>query len=95
MGLGDVIGRFGRGAGGVLGPGGLRFGLGRELAVLDAPDVVTLRVVGVTAEGLAVLFADFATLGGLLDRQADATTRGVEFDDLDPEFLTGADDLVG
>jgi len=32
---------------GVLGPGGLRLGLGRELAVLQGADVVTGVVVGV------------------------------------------------
>ena len=47
------------------------------------------------AEGLAVLLGDLATFGGLLDREADATTGRVEFDDLDPQFLTGRDDLVG
>ena len=41
--LGGLRGEFG----GVLGPGGLCFGLGGELAVLDGTDVVPLGVVGV------------------------------------------------
>ena len=41
------------------------------------------------------LGGDDATLGGLLDRQADAPALQVEVDDLDPEFLTRRDDLFG
>ena len=52
----------------VLLPGGLTFGGG------VAPDVVAVGVVGMLAERLLVLGGDLATLGGLLDRQADTTT---------------------
>ena len=44
---------------------------------------------------LAVLGGEFATLGGLLDRQADAATGEVEIDDLHPQLFTGRDDLLG
>ena len=44
---------------------------------------------------LAVLGGEFATFGGLLDRQRDATTSEVEIDDLHPQLLAGGDDLLG
>ena len=49
----------------------------------------------VDLEVLAVLLGQLATLGGLLDRQADAAAGEVEIDDLDPQLLAGRDDLVG
>ena len=49
----------------------------------------------VDAEVLAVLLGQLATLGGLLDRQADAAAGEVEVDDLDPQLLAGGDDLLG
>jgi hypothetical protein len=70
----------------VLGPCGL--GLGRCLAL----DPVACRV---DLEVLAVLGGEFATLSGLLDRQADAAAGEVEIDDLDPQLLAGGDDLLG
>ena len=47
------------------------------------------------AEGLTVLLGDLASVGGLLDRQADSTTLEVDLDDLDPQLLAGRDDLLG
>ena len=44
---------------------------------------------------LLVLGRHDATLGGLLDREADPSTLEVQVDDLHPEFLTGGDDLLG
>ena len=44
---------------------------------------------------LAILSSELATFGGLLDRQADATTCEVEIDDLDPELFAWRDDLLG
>ena len=49
----------------------------------------------VDLEVLAVLLGQLATLGSLLDRQADAATGEVEIDDLDPQLLAGGDDLLG
>ena len=49
----------------------------------------------VDLEVLAVLLGQLATLGGLLDRQADPPAGEVEVDDLDPQLLAGRDDLVG
>ncbi len=79
-----------------VGPRRLRLGLGGELAlgVVEA-DVVALFVVGVLAEGLAVLLGDLAALGRLLDRQGDTAALQVDVDDLDPELLAGRDDLLG
>ena len=80
----------------IVGPCGLCLGLGGELGLgKDRTDVVALFVVGVLTEGLAVLLGHFATLGGLLDRQADPTTLEVDVDDLDPQLFTGGDDLLG
>ena len=81
---------------GEVGPGRLRLGLGGELAlgVVEA-DVVALLVVGVLAEGLAVLLGDLAALGRLLDRQADPAALQVDVDDLDPQLLARGDDLLG
>ena len=70
----------------VLGPCGLALGVvaaGGPVAVL------------VDLEVLAVLLGQLATLGGLLDRQADAAAGEVEIDDLDPQLLAGRDDLLG
>ena len=53
-------------------------------------DVVALLVVGVLAEGLAVLLGDLATLGRLLDRQADAAALEVDVDDLHPQLFARA-----
>ena len=44
---------------------------------------------------LLVLGRHDATLGGLLDREADPSTLKVQVDDLHPEFLTWGDDLFG
>ncbi len=46
-------------------------------------------------EVLLVLGCDHATLGSLLDRQADASALEVEVDDLDPQLLAGTDHLLG
>ena len=70
----------------VLGPGGLALGVG----VAGGPVAVLVDL-----EVLAVLLGQLATLGGLLDRQADAATGEVEIDDLDPQLLAGRDDLLG
>ena len=67
------------------------------------PSSFTLAVIGaggpvavlVDLEVLTVLLGELAALGGLLDREADATASEVEIDDLDPQFLTGRDDLLG
>jgi hypothetical protein len=79
------------GLGVVVGPG--LVGLGRMLD--RAADVVALGVVGVLAEVLLVLGGHDATLGGLLDRQADAPAREIEIDDLDPQLFAGRHDLLG
>ena len=47
------------------------------------------------AEVLLVLGCDDASLGGLLDRQADPAALEVEVDDFHPEFLTRGDHLLG
>ena len=70
----------------VLGPRG--FGLCRRFALDPVAGGVDLEV-------LTVLGGEFATFGGLLDRQADATAGEVEIDDLHPQLLTGGDDLLG
>ena len=44
---------------------------------------------------LLVLGGYHATLGSLLDRQADPTALEVQVDDLDPQFLAGGHDLLG
>ena len=49
----------------------------------------------VDLEVLAVLLGQLATLGGLLDRQADPPAGEVEIDDLHPQLLAGRDDLIG
>ena len=67
----------------------------RGVGVEAGTDVVALVVVGVLAEVLLVLGGHDATLGGLLDRQADSATVEVEVDDLDPELFTGRDDPSG
>ncbi len=99
LGRGDV--RSGRGLGSSRGPRGALLvvlgpglvGLGR---VLDGgADVVALIVVGVLAEVLLVLGGHHATLGGLLDRQADPAALEIEVDDLDPQLLAGSDHLLG
>ena len=45
-------------------------------------------------EVLTVLFGQFATLGCLLDRQADAAAGEVEIDDLDPQLFAWGNDLL-
>ena len=42
----------------------------------------------------AVFLGKFSTFGGLLNRNADASTGKVEVDDLDPEFFTWCDHLL-
>ena len=79
----------------VVGPGRLGLGLGREVDGRVLADVVALGVVGVLAERLLVLGGDHATLGRLLDRQADAAALEVEVDDLDPQLLARGDHLLG
>src|ERR1700733_6034908 len=81
----------------VLGPGGLRLGLRRELGLgeFEGTDVVAFGVVGVLAERLPVLLGHLATLGGLLDRQADPRPLQVDVNDLDPQFLAGCNHLLG
>src|SRR5829696_1207990 len=70
----------------VLRPGGLALGVG----VAGGPVAVLVDL-----EVLAVLLGQLATLGGLLDRQADPAAGEVEIDDLDPQLLAGRHDLVG
>ena len=79
----------------VLSPRRLGFGLRLEASETGSPDVVALLVVGVLSEGLAVLGRHLATLGRLLDRQADAPALQVDLDDLDPQLLARADHLLG
>ena len=65
----------------VLGP--CCFGLCRRFALDPVAGGVDLEV-------LAVLGGEFATFGGLLDRQADAATGEVEIDDLHPQLFARA-----
>ena len=46
------------------------------------------------AERILVLGSHDATLGGLLDRQADTATLQIEIDDLDPQLFAGAHYLL-
>ena len=72
------------------------FGARGRLGLLGRRDRCSCPlVVGVLAEVLAVLRGDLATLGGLLDREADAPALEVEVDDLDPQLLARRDDLLG
>ena len=59
------------------------------------PDVVALGVVRVLAELVLVLGRDDTALGGLLDRQRDASPIEVDVDDLHPQLFAGRDDLLG
>ena len=60
-----------------------------------ATHVVALLVEGLVAEVTAPLLGHDAALGGLLDREADASALQVEVDDLDPELLARRHDLLG
>ena len=70
----------------VLGPCGLALG------IIATSSPVTVLV---DLEVRTVLLGQLATLGSLLDGEADATTGEVEIDDLDPQLFAGRDDLLG
>ena len=96
-----VVGTLMLGGSGFEGLAGFGVVLGPRLVFVGGhilgcrPDVVALSVVSVLAEVLLELGGYHAALGGLLDRQADATTVDVEVDDLHPQLLAGGHYLLG
>jgi hypothetical protein len=84
--------------------GGLLGSSGSILAVLlvvIGPRSLALGVVAahpvavlVDFEVAAIFLGQFATFGGLTDREADTATLEVEVDDLDPQLLARRDNLL-